>query len=108
MTTFTQDRQAGAMTASTVTPFDRLRYAAVNRLCVELTYGGKSRLIEPYSLRFSSDGSLLLYARKVDGGAVRTYRLDRIDNAKITGIPFVPQFNVEMTQGGPNFVRPLR
>jgi hypothetical protein len=32
-------------------PLERIRFAAVNRLCVNLRYKNKVRLIEPYSVR---------------------------------------------------------
>jgi len=86
-------------------PLEAIRFAAVNRLCVELGYGGINRLIEPYSLRFSNDGNLLLYARKVDTQEIRTYRIDRIESIRVTGIPFVPVYTIEMSTGGPLLIQ---
>ena len=54
-----------------------------NRLCVDLTYQGR-RLIEPYSLRRTRDGNLLLYAVKHNTGEDRSYRVDRIQGARAT------------------------
>src|SRR5258706_16036979 len=47
-------------------PLEALRFAAANHLCVELGYQRSKRVIEPYSLRRSRDGKLLLYAVKAD------------------------------------------
>jgi predicted DNA-binding transcriptional regulator YafY len=65
-----------------------IRFAAANRLCVNLDYidqhGSRSTpLIEPYSLRRTRAGDVLLYAVRVDDGQDRSYRLDRILGAQI-------------------------
>lgn len=74
-----------------------IRFCAASRLCVLLTYGGKTRTIEPYSLRRTQDGNLLLHAWSVDADAHRAYRLDRITGASITSRSFVPRYAVELT-----------
>jgi hypothetical protein len=78
-------------------PLDAVRYAASNRLCVELSYQGSKRLIEPYSLRRTREGHVLLYAVKHDTGEIRSYRIDRIAGAKATQMPFTPRFAIELT-----------
>lgn len=85
----------------TTTPFEPIRFAAANRLCVDLRYQESQRLIEPYSLRRTQDGNLLLYAVKHSTGEDRSYRVDRIEGAKVTSIPFVPRYVVELTATGP-------
>lgn len=82
-------------------PLEAIRFAAANRLCVDLTYQGSRRLIEPYSLRRTGDGNLLLYAVKHDTGECRSYRVDRIQGAQITKIPFTPRYLIELTTTGP-------
>lgn len=82
-------------------PLEVIRYAASNRLCVDLAYQGDHRLIEPYSLRRTQDGNLLLYAVKHDTGENRSYRVDRIEGAKATKTPFVPRYAIELTGAGP-------
>jgi hypothetical protein len=37
-----------------------IRFAASNRICVDLDYGGDTRRIEPYSLRRTKDGNVIL------------------------------------------------
>jgi len=83
------------------TPLEVIRFAAANRLCVDLAYGGTHRLIEPYSLRQTHDGNLLLYAVKHNTGDNRYYRTDRIQGAEVTKIPFTPRYVVELTASGP-------
>ncbi|MDI6735830.1 MAG: nucleotidyl transferase AbiEii/AbiGii toxin family protein [bacterium] len=85
----------------TSTPLEVIRFAAANRLCVNLAYQNSHRLIEPYSLRRTSDGNLLLYAVKHDTGKVRSYRVDRIQGTEVTKLTFSPRYLVEMTVSCP-------
>ena len=75
-------------------------FAAVNRLLVNLGYRGQHRLIEPYSLRQTREGNILLHAIRADGGGNRAYRVDRIESAEVTAHPFTPRFVVEFPASG--------
>ena len=81
-------------------PLEPVRFAAANHLCVELTYKGTVRLIEPYSLRRSREGKLLLCAVKVETRESRTYRVDRIKALKVSTQPFTPVFRIEFSPTG--------
>ena len=85
----------------TPVPLESIRFAAANHLCVNLQYQGSWRLIEPYSLRRTSDGNILLYAVKHDSGEPRSYRIDRIQGVEISQVPFVPRYLVELTPSSP-------
>lgn len=79
-----------------------IRFAASNRLCVDLDYtdqeGKRSRrVIEPYSLRRTKDGNILLYGVRADNGQNRSYRVDQIQGARVTGRSFTPRYVVELT-----------
>ena len=74
-----------------------IRFAASNHLCVDLGYQHSIRRIEPYSLRRTQAGDILLYAVKTDTGESRSYRLDRIENAQATSQVFKPRYAVELT-----------
>ncbi len=82
-------------------PLEAIRFAAANRLCVDLGYDGSHRVIEPYSLRQTKAGDIVLYAVRHDNGQPRSYRVDRIESATPTRIPFVPRYAVELTESGP-------
>ena len=82
-------------------PLESIRFAAANRLCVNLHYQGSWRLIEPYSLRRTLQGNLLLHAVKHETGEARSYRIDRIQGAEISNVSFVPSYLVELTPSGP-------
>lgn len=77
-----------------------IQFAAVNHLCVELGYGGTRRVIEPYSLRRTDEGHILLHAIKHPAGEHRAYRLDRIESAAVTNQPFTPKYAMEFTPTG--------
>ena len=89
-------------------PLESVRFAAANRLCVNLRYGDSWRLIEPYSLRRSKDGNLLLCVVKHEDGESRTYRVDRIQGIEVSRTPFIPRYQIELTPAGALTAPPLR
>ena len=85
---------------------ESIRFAAANRLCIRLDYtkeGGErsSPTIEPYSVRRTRAGDLLLFGVKADTGESRSYRVDRIRMASVTQQAFRPRFVIELTASGP-------
>lgn len=78
-----------------------VRFAGANRLCIDLGYHGSLRRVEPYSLRVTRDGNLLLYAIRRDNRRLRSYRVDRIQSVEITTEPFTPVSLVEFRPTGP-------
>ena len=78
-----------------------IRFGAANRLLVELDYQGSTRRIEPYSLRKASDGHIILHALREGSGEHRSYRLDRMQGARVTDQSFVPKYEIELTPKGP-------
>lgn len=83
-----------------------IRFAASNRLCVELQYQGSTRRIEAYSLRRTRDDHIILHAHNLDKGEHRSYRVDRIQGARVTNQTFVPRFAIELTPTGPVAIAP--
>jgi predicted nucleotidyltransferase component of viral defense system len=81
-------------------PLEAVRFAAVNRLCVELGYQGSYRLIEPYSLRRTRAGNLVLHALRADTREHRTYRVDEIQSVRVTNTPFRPVYAIEFGPSG--------
>ena len=83
-----------------------IRFAGSNRLCVDLDYvdmkGRRgTRTIEPYSLRQTQAGDILLHAIRVDDQQHRSYRIDHIQGASVTNRTFAPRYEVELTPTGP-------
>lgn len=90
-----------------------IRFAAANRLCVDLDYvderGRRSaRVIESYSLRRTQEGNIVLHAWNVDRDQHRSYRVDRIRGARTTNRSFTPRYAIELTPGGPVLVTPTQ
>ena len=83
-----------------------IRFAAANHLCVDLTYDGSVRRIEPYSLRQTVEGNFVLHAIRSDSGDHRSYRIDRMQSAAVTSQVFTPRYAVELTSTGPLAVAP--
>ena len=89
------------------TPFiEVIRFAASNHLLVDLDYRDEqgnrhTRPIEPYSLRRTQEGNILLCAVNVERQQPRSYRIERIQGATITSRGFAPRFQIELTPSGP-------
>ncbi|MFN5588689.1 MAG: nucleotidyl transferase AbiEii/AbiGii toxin family protein [Holosporales bacterium] len=97
--------------ASLATPTQRvtlehIRFAAVNQLLLTLDYRKENGIreqyrIEPYSLRRTADGNIILYAIKQPSGQTRAFRIDRILNAQILQEAFKPHFVIDFLPAGP-------
>ncbi len=85
---------------------ESIRFAASNRLCVDLEYQGTTRRIEAYSLRRTAESNLVLHAINVDKGEHRSYRVDRIQGARVTNQSFSPRYEIELTPQASAFVTP--
>lgn len=100
--TLIRDRQLpfGIMPAA-ASAMEIIRFSAANRLCVDLGYDGRTRRIEPYSLRRTRAGDIVLHAWSREANEHRSYRLDRIQGAQSTNETFVPRYAIELTPSGP-------
>jgi hypothetical protein len=85
-----------------------IRFAAANRLCVDLEYQGSTRRIEPYSLRRTKDHNIILHAWNLDRDAHRSYRIDRVEGARTTNQVFTPRYAVELVPSGPISIPPTQ
>jgi hypothetical protein len=83
-----------------------IRFAAGNRLLVELDYQGSTRRIEPYSLRRTQEGNIVLHAWNTDKNEHRSYSIDRMQGVRTTNRTFVPRYAVELSPQGPVLVAP--
>lgn len=80
-------------------PMELIRFAGSNRLLIEIDYHGREgrsgpRVVEPYSLRTTLEGHLLLYVVN-DSGQLRSYRVDRIVGVRVLDRSFTPRYAVE-------------
>lgn len=86
-------------------PLEVVRFAAANNLCVDLDYHDQdgrrdTHRIEPYSLRRTAAGNVVLHAERADAKGHRSYRVDRIIDARVTNQTYSPRFRVELTPHG--------
>lgn len=72
-----------------------IRFCGANLVLLEMTYNGVSRLVEPYSYREKSTGTLF-FAYCMKDNAIESFRVDRIEHAKATKIPYTPRYPVEL------------
>ncbi len=99
---------ATVWTWGTRAPLEPVRFAASNHLCVDLGYHGSRRVIEPYSLRRTRSGHLLLHALRADTRQHRSYRVDEIQSVRVTTRPFRPVYRIEFATSGPMSAAPSR
>lgn len=83
----------------TGSPMELIRFAGANRLRITIDYVAKEgrrgpRTVEPYSLRRSRRGDLLLFVVN-DRRQLRAYRVDRIRGVSIERTTFEPRYRVE-------------
>jgi predicted DNA-binding transcriptional regulator YafY len=82
-----------------VTPEEIIREAILKRRRLSFTYGGGTRIVDPYILGVDDEGRLLLSAVQVSGGSgagFRTFRVDAIAAPAVTDQKFFgnhPDYN---------------
>lgn len=86
-----------------------IRFAATNRLLVEIDYRDKQgqrsiREIETYSLRRSKAGDVLLMAVRADNGQSRSYLVENILGVIPTQKTFTPRYPIELSPSGPQSI----
>jgi predicted nucleotidyltransferase component of viral defense system len=86
---------------------ESIRFAGANRLRVDLGYKDDVRSIEPYSLRRSLAGDILVRAVRTADAEARSYRLDKIQSVRITNETFVPRYVIELTAGETGAIAPV-
>ena len=75
---------------------ERIRFAAANRLCVDLGYQGDVQRVEPYSLRWARGGIVVLYAYEAGASTYTAYLVSGISEVEIIGQTFVPKYANEL------------
>ena len=73
-----------------------VRFAAANRLCIDLSYEDTLIRVEPYSVRRTHDDDVVLYACETDSPSYGRYRTEDIQDVEVTSQPFVPRFANEL------------
>jgi predicted DNA-binding transcriptional regulator YafY len=87
-------------------PLEVIRFAGANRLLIEFVYDGTRRSVEPYSLRQSSAGNLLLYGWERESTHIKAFNIAKMREVQSTNIAFQLRYRVEFTSAGPLSVPP--
>ena len=59
-------------------------------------------MVEPYSLRKTRSGQLILYTVVSDTGSVSAYHVDQIDSLNVTTTAFTPKFALDVVDASLN------
>lgn len=79
----------------------KIQFAAANRVCIELTYHDKIRLMEPLSFRKAKNGNKLFYGYERESSVAKAFALAEIQNVVITNIPYHEhQYPIEIKARG--------
>jgi len=103
---FQPDRMRNAFSIDA--PLETIQFAAANRLCVALRYHGKTRTIEPLSFRRSKAGKRLFYGFEREANHVKAYELGKIESVRVTELPYIARYPVEISHSGPITMPPVR
>jgi predicted nucleotidyltransferase component of viral defense system len=75
---------------------ERIRFAGANRLYVEFYYNQRHRVVEPYSLRRTQAGNVLLYAWELAAGHIKAFDLGKIASLRVGSTNFNARYAIEM------------
>ncbi len=105
---FRPGRISGAYSLDAVV--QKIQFAAANRVCVEIEYNGKIRIIEPLSFRQARSGNKLFfgYERGAENHP-KSFTLSKIQSASITNMPYTEkQYAIEINASGYVVMPPIR
>lgn len=86
----------------------KIQFSAASRVCVKMTYNGKTRTIEPVSFRRASSGNRLFYGFERETQQIKCFTLAEIRSLEITNLPFQEKFPVEISASGSISMPPVR
>jgi len=86
---------------------ESIRFAGANRLLVEFEYNQKHRVVEPYSLRRSRAGNVLLYAWELTAGHIKAFDLGKSSNLRVASNRFQPRYAVQLGVGSAAVIPPV-
>lgn len=74
---------------------EKIKFSAMNRLCVELLYQDKKMIMEPYSFRKNKEGYMLLCGCHHRTKKINSFKVQNIQSLDITDKTFTPKYVVE-------------
>lgn len=76
---------------------EKIKFCAINRICVKLDCQGKNFIVEPYSFRKNKEGCILLYGCYQKTGKPDVFKIKDIQSAEGTRTAFAPGYAVEIS-----------
>lgn len=87
----------------------KIQFAAANRVCIEINYSNKSRIIEPLSFRISKEKNQLLYGYEHGSPDPNAFTISKIQTIAITNIPYHErQYPIEINASNQPVMPPIR
>ncbi len=104
---FQPERIANAFSINSI--IHKIQFAAANRVCIELTYHNKIRIVEPLSFRQTKSGNKLFYGYEHGNEHPKAFTLLKIQGVTVTNIPYSEkQYAIEINAKGPIVMPPIR
>ena len=75
---------------------EKIKFSALNLLCVELLYQNKKIIMEPYSFRKNKEGHILFYSCHHGTKKTDSFKIEDIQSVDITDKSFLPKYIVEI------------
>jgi len=104
---FQPDRISSAYSINSI--IHKIQFAAANRVCIDLVYHDKARVIEPLSFRQARSGNKLFYGFEQGSGSPKSFLLSKIQGVTITNLPYEEkQYPIEINASGHIVMPPIR
>ena len=104
---FQPDRISSAYSINAV--IHKIQFAAANRVCIELQYHNKTRIIEPLSFRQAKSGNKVFYGFEKDRDSPKSFSLSKIQAVTITNLSYRErQYPIEINASGHIMMPPVR
>lgn len=87
---------------------NKIQFAAANRVCINLQYNHKVRIVEPLSFREANSGNKLFYGYERDADHIKAYTIAKIQAVEITNTPYMETSPVEISATGAISMPPIR
>ena len=81
---------------STNVSIEKIKFSALNRLCVELLYQDKKLIVEPYSFIKSNTGYIDFYGCHHKTKKADSFKIEEIQSVNITDKSFTPRYIIEI------------
>ena len=86
----------------------KIQFAAANRLCIDLLYNNKHRIVEPLCFITSNNGNRLFYGFEQETEQLKAFSIVNIQNISMRHESYIEKYPVEMTSSGTINMPPIQ